>query len=79
MITLDDVNRIKAVLIEHSEWTDSSSERSRVNEDGVFEWITSSCSGDTVAALIADGYDVYIWPSLRYDGFLDIQISCLWY
>lgn len=75
MITLDDVCRIKAILIAHCEWIGEDAERSRVNEDGVFEWITSSCSGEAIAALIADEFDVYIWPSIHYEGFLEIHIS----
>lgn len=75
MITLDDVNRIKAILIAHGEWLSVDAERSRVNEDGVFEWITSSCCGEAIAALIADEFDVYIWPSIRYDNYLEIHIS----
>ena len=75
MITLDDVRRIKAILIEHCEWLGADTERSRVNEDGVFEWITCSCCGEAIAALIADGFDVYIWPSIHLQGFLEIHIS----
>mgnify|MGYP003318757823 CR=1 FL=1 len=75
MITLDDVCRIKAVLIAHGEWIDADYERARVTEDGVFEWITSSCGGSAIAALIADGFSVYIWPSIRYQGFLKIRID----
>lgn len=75
MITLDDVNRIKAILIAHCEWIDVDNERSRVNEDGVFEWITSSCDGDAVKALVDAGFDVFIWPSIKYQGFILFSIS----
>lgn len=75
MITLDDVRRIKAILIAHGEWVESDSERSRVAEDGVFEWITSSCGGCAIAALKADGFNVYIWPSIKYRGFIEIRIG----
>lgn len=75
MITLDDVCRIKAVLIAHGEWLESDSERARVTEDGVFEWSTTSCCGEAISALIADGFDVYIWPSVQLMGFIEIHIS----
>lgn len=75
MITLDDVRRIKEILRAHCEWIDADAKRSRVTEDGVFEWVTCSCSGETIAALIDDEFDVYIWPSVRNDGFLEIHIS----
>lgn len=75
MITLDDVRRIKAILIAHGEWSVSDSERAHIAEDGVFEWLTHSCSGETIAALIADGFDVYIWSSITYQGFFEIRIS----
>lgn len=74
-MSLDDVNRIKAVLIAHGEWIDVDNERSSMTVDGVFEWITSSCSGEAIAALITDGFDVYIWPSIYLKGFLVIHIS----
>lgn len=75
MVTLDDVRRIKEILFAHCEWLGEDAKRSRVTEDGVFEWVTCSCSGEAIAALIDDGFDVYIWPSIRYDGFLEIHIS----
>ena len=75
MVSLDDVRRIKEILRDHCEWIDADAKRSRVTEDGVFEWITCSCCGEAIAALINDGFDVYIWPSIHLQGFLEIHIS----
>lgn len=75
MITLDDVCRIKAVLIAHGEWLGEDTERARVTVDGVFEWTTTSCCGEAIAALINDGFDVFIWPSVQLMGFIKIEIS----
>ena len=75
MVTLDDVRRIKEILLEYYEWIDVDNERSHVNEDGVFEWITCSCGGDAVRALVDNGFDVIIWPSVQYRGFIVFSIS----
>lgn len=75
MITLDDVNRIKAILIAHGEWLVSGCERARVTDDGDIEWITSSCSGSALKALMDDGFSIYVWASVQYRGFLEIHIS----
>lgn len=75
MITLDDVCRIKAVLIAHGEWLVSESEHVRMTDDGDIEWVTSSCSGSALKALMDDGFDIYVWASIQYRGFLEIHIS----
>ena len=75
MITLDDVCRIKAILIAHGEWLEKDDECSLMTEDGSFEWVTSSCSGLAVSALVVGGYNVSIWPSNTYEGFLEVRIS----
>lgn len=74
-MSLDDVRRIKEILIAHGEWLVSESEHIRVADDGYIEWITSSCSGSALKSLLDDGFDIYVWASIQYRGFLEIHIS----
>lgn len=74
MITLDDVRRIKEILIAHGEWTEYDMKRSRFDDDGTFVWITASCDSSTIVDLVKAGFDVYAFGSLSHLGCIQFNI-----
>lgn len=74
-MSLDDVRRMKEILIAHGEWLESDMSRSRFDDDGTFVWITASCAASTIVALVEADFDVYVFGSLSNLGCLRIDIS----
>jgi len=74
-MSLDDVRRIKEILIAKGEWAVYDKYRSRFDDDGTFVWITQSCDASTIVDLVEAGFDVYVFGSLSYLGYVQIEIS----